>query len=177
MAIPSKDRIESGSFNIPINKLPETCSSTDVDAVKVASEIVAKLNAAFSQKNFKAITDLFLEESFWRDHLCVSLDFRTLKGRDNITPFLQENPRLVKLELDGSSAFGPPHVGPIDAFGDIIGVEFIGKVTSEIGKGRCVVRLAEKAGGWKIFSVFTSLLELDGHAELTDHRRDRKSVV
>ncbi|PLB54696.1 putative flavo protein [Aspergillus steynii IBT 23096] len=171
MAIQSRDRLEPGSFNIPAGKLPKTCTSTGVDPDKVAAELVDKFNAAVSRNDFKAATDLFLDGSYWRDHLCVSLDFRTIKGRENIASFLQDNPRLVKLELDKSSAYRAPHVGPIDAFGEVTGVEFIGKVTSKIGTGRSVVRLAEQDGGWKFFTVFTTLQEIDGCEELTDHRR------
>lgn len=171
MAILSRDRIEPGSFNIPAGKFPKTCSSTDVDPAKVAAEVISKFNDAVSRNDFQAATDWFIDESYWRDHLCVSLDFRTVKGRENIATFLNENPRLVKLELDTSSGFRAPHVGPIDAFGEVTGVEFLGKVTSKIGTGRCVVRLAEQDGAWKIFTVFTTLLEIDGCGELTDHRR------
>ncbi|KAK1141525.1 hypothetical protein N8T08_008937 [Aspergillus melleus] len=171
MAILSRDRIEPGSVNTPVGKFPKTCSSTDTDADKVASEVIDKFNAAISRKDFRAATDLFLDESFWRDHLLLSLDLHTVKGRENIASFLSENPRLVKLELDKSSAFRAPHVGPIDGFGDVIGIELIGKATSEVGTGRCLVRLAELDGEWKIFTVFTTLLEIDGHGELTDHRR------
>ncbi|KAA8648920.1 hypothetical protein EYZ11_006301 [Aspergillus tanneri] len=171
MQIPSKDRIEPGSFNVPIGKFPETCSATAVDADKVASDVVSKLNVALSQKDFKSITNLFLEESYWRDHLCLSLDYRTVKGRENIISFLSENPRIVRLELDKSSAFRAPHIGPIDAFGEVTGVEFFVAVASDIGTGKGVVRLAEKDGDWKIFTLFTSLQEINGHEELTHNRR------
>lgn len=173
MTVPSKDRIEPGSFNVPVGSFPPTCSSTSVDADKVASDIIAQLNAASAKQDYAALSQLFLEDGFWRDHLAISFEFRTIKGRQNIAAFLEEHHQgPVQLALDRSSALRAPHVGPIDAFGDVTGIEFFVTVTTGIGSGRGVVRLAEpQPGDWKIFTVFTSLQELKDIPENVDHRR------
>ncbi|EAU34342.1 conserved hypothetical protein [Aspergillus terreus NIH2624] len=173
MTVPSKDRIEPGSFNVPVGSFPPTCSSTSVDADKVASDIIAQLNAASAKQDYAALSQLFLEDGFWRDHLAISFEFRTIKGRQNIAAFLEEHHQgPVQLALDRSSALRAPHVGPIDAFGDVTGIEFFVTVTTGIGSGRGVVRLAEpQPGDWKIFTVFTSLQELKDIPENVDRRR------
>ncbi|KAL5362094.1 hypothetical protein BJX96DRAFT_97862 [Aspergillus floccosus] len=173
MTVPSKDRIEPGSFNVPVGSFPPTCSSTSVDADKVASDIIAQLNAASAKQDYAALSQLFLEDGFWRDHLAVSFDFRTIKGRQNIAAFLEEHhPATLQLALDRSSAMRAPHVGPIDAFGEVTGVEFFVSVTTEVGSGKGIVRLAEpQPGDWKIFTVFTSLQELKDMPENVNHRR------
>jgi hypothetical protein len=168
---PSKDRIEPGSFNVPVGKFPQTASSTSVDAAKVASEVIDRLNNALKQKNYKAVSDLFLEDAYWRDHLGLSWDYRTIKGRGNIVKFLEHSARLAQIDIDQSSPFRAPHVGPIDAFGDVTGVEFFTTFANDVGHGRGVVRMAEKDGVWKIFTIFTTLQELKGHEEVANTSR------
>ncbi|KAF7136676.1 hypothetical protein CNMCM5793_005954 [Aspergillus hiratsukae] len=168
---PSKDRIEPGSCYVPVGKFPQTASSTSIDAAKVASEVVDRLNNALNQKNYKAISDLFLEDGYWKDHLGLSWDHRTIQGRDNIARFLEHSARLAQIDIDQSSSFRAPHVGPIDAFGEITGVEFFITFVNDVGHGRGVVRMAEKDGVWKIFTVFTTLQELKGHEEAVKARR------
>ncbi|KAH1963099.1 hypothetical protein KXV90_002904 [Aspergillus fumigatus] len=168
---PSKDRIAPGSVNVPVGKFPQTASSTSVDAAKLASEAIDQLNSALKQKNYKAVSDLFLEDAYWRDHLGLSWDYRTIKGRENIASFLEHSTRLVQVEIDQSSPFRAPHVGPIDAFGDVTGVEFFTTFANDVGNGRGVVRMAEKDGVWKIFTIFTTLQELKGHEEAVNASR------
>ncbi|KAL4893828.1 hypothetical protein BDV59DRAFT_24392 [Aspergillus ambiguus] len=173
MTIPSKDRIEPGSFNVPVGSFPPTCSSTSVDADQVASAILDQLNAAAAKQDYHALSQLFLDDGFWRDHLAISFDFHTIKGRQNIAAFLQEHhPAPFQLTLDRSSPLRAPHVGPIDAFGDVTGIEFFVTVTAQVGSGKGIVRLAEpRPGDWRIFTVFTSLQELKDVAENVSHRR------
>ncbi|PKX92864.1 flavin-containing monooxygenase [Aspergillus novofumigatus IBT 16806] len=169
--LPSKDRIEPGSFNVPVGKFPQTASSTSVDAAKVASDVIDRLNNAIKQKNYKAVSDLFLEDAYWRDHLALSWDYRTIKGREKIAKLLEHSARLAQIDIDQSSPFRAPHVGPIDAFGEVTGVEFFTTFANDVGHGRGVVRMAEKDGVWKIFTIFTTLQELKGHEEAVNTRR------
>lgn len=169
----SRDRIEPGSCNIPLGKFPQTCSSTDISPGKVASELISQFNTALSAEDHQAVSELFIENGYWRDHLCLSWDFRTLKGTENISNFLSKNHRLTNVQIDRSSAFRSPHVGPIDGFGDVTGIEFFAKVTTELGSGRAVARLAEVNGNWRFSTLFTSLEELKGHEESVHHRRPK----
>lgn len=173
LPILSRDRIEPGSYNTPLGQFPKTCSSTDINPNKVAAGLISQFNNALSAKDYQAVSNLFLENGYWRDHLCLSWDFRTLKGTDNISNFLSKNHRLTSLEIDRSSAFRAPHVGPIDAFGEVTGVEFFANLTTELGRGRAVARLAEVDGTWRFSTLFTSLEELKGHEESVNHRRPK----
>lgn len=171
--IPSRDRIEPGSYNIPLGKFPQTCSTASIDPNKVASELIEQLNSALSAKDYQAVSNLFLENGYWRDHLCLSWDFRTLKGREDISSFLSKGCRLVSVDIDRSSAFRAPHVGPIDGFGDVTGVEFFTKATTQLGSGQGVARVAEIDGTWKFSTFFSSLTDIKGHEESVNHRRPR----
>lgn len=169
--IPSRDRIEPGSHIVLPAQFPPTCSTSvsDVEADKVASDLINQLNKAIITKDYSAISSLFLKAGYWRDHLCLSWDFRTLKGSENISSFLEKS-RAVSLEIDRSSASRAPHIGPIDGIG-VMGIMFFVNATTELGSGRGIVSLAEADGSWKIFTVFTSLVELKGHEESANHRR------
>lgn len=122
-------------------------------------------------EDYGTVSSLFLDNGYWRDHLCLSWDFRTLKGREGIFNFLRKGCRVTNVEIDRTSSSRAPHVGPIDAFGEVIGVEFFTNVTTEIGNGRGVAFLAEIDGVWKFSTYFTSLVELKGHEESVEQRR------
>lgn len=169
MSLPSRERVEPGSCNIPLGQFPET-NIAPGDPDKIATELVAQLSRAIQDKDATAISQLFLENSYWRDHLCVSWDFRSVKGRSAIAKFVTEG-SSVGLTVDRSTPFRAPHNGPIDAFGEVHGVESFIKVITSYGSGQGVVRLAQVANEWRVFTISTTLLELKGHEEATNARR------
>ncbi|KAF2107969.1 hypothetical protein BDV96DRAFT_531419 [Lophiotrema nucula] len=174
-SVPSRERIEPGSVNIPLGDFPATATSTSVDASQVAQDLISNLNDALANQYFSAVTDLFLDEnSYWRDHLALSWDLRTLKGRKSIWEYLQGSKTPVtKIEVDASAANRAPAVGPIDAYGDVQGIQFYITFETEIGRGRGTVRLAEADGEWKIFTLATHLGELKGFEESVGKRRTK----
>ncbi|KAL5040804.1 hypothetical protein BDW71DRAFT_193057 [Aspergillus fruticulosus] len=172
-------KIEPGSINTPVGTFPPTCKTPKetINAHALATSTLSKLNAALSTSNVPAITALFLKQgSFWRDHVCLSWDFRTAKGREEIASLLRqaekEKLEQVRLEVDVSTPFRSPQVSAIDAFGDVIGVQFFITVSTAIGSGRGLVRLAEdNEGEWYIYTLYTVLQELTGHEErISSHR-------
>lgn len=170
--LPSRSRIEPGSVNVPPTKFPETSSSLSVNPDEVASDVINKFNAALSQKDYQSVANLFREDGYWRDHLCASWDFHTISGRDKIANFLQ-GCQLSKIEIERSSALRAPHIGPVDAFGEVSGIEFYTTVSTEVGTGAGITRLLEKDGEWKIFIFFTSLQGLKGNEEGLNTRRPK----
>lgn len=170
----SRNRIEPGSFNVPVGKLPQSATTTSLDADKVATELISQLNSSLSKRDYDAISGLFLEDGYWRDHLCLSWDLHTSKGRGQISDFLRKNRLPIQIEIDQSSSFRAPQIAPIDGFGDVKGIQFFGTVVTDVGLGQAVVRLAEeKDGKWSIFTLFTSLREIKGHEELVNQRRPK----
>ncbi|KAI7976326.1 hypothetical protein EIK77_010799 [Talaromyces pinophilus] len=179
----SQDRVEPGSVNIPIGKFPSTTSpdpSSSPTATEIASNLIADFNQALANKDPAAISQLFFENGYWRDHLALSWDFHTLASREKISQFLSANGiRLTKVEIDSSTAIRMPHFGPIDGgLGQANGVEFFIKFTSDVGSGEGVVRVAEQPsspGQWNFFMLTTVLFELTGH-ERRIHRLRPKGV-
>ena len=107
---PSSQRCEPGSLNIPIAPWPASAADGPVDAAAVAADIIAKLNAGLANKQPGEVAALFLDDDncYWRDHLALSWDLRTLKGRAKIASFLGSGNGVSELkmsvEVDSSSA-------------------------------------------------------------------------
>ncbi|KFY52290.1 hypothetical protein V496_08552 [Pseudogymnoascus sp. VKM F-4515 (FW-2607)] len=171
--VPSHERVEPGSVNIPLGRFPASASSIPSDPEKISDCLIATLNQHLTNKDSVSIAGLFLQDGYWRDHLALTWDLHTLKGRESITKFLSEGHRLIKIEIDKSSTYRAPHVGPIDGFGDVTGIEFFVLVETDIGSGRGVARLAEEDGQWRIFTLYTALQELRGFEEPLNNRRTK----
>lgn len=165
MATLSQDRVEPGSVNIPIGKFPYTTSTGPSSLADIAFKVIADFNQALTNKDSSAVSQLFHQDGYWRDHLALSWDFHTLIGQEKISQFLSKNGiRLTKVEVDDSNAFRKPHFGPIDGgLGQANGIEFFIKFTSDVGSGEGVARLVEQSGRWKFFMFSTTLFELAGH--------------
>ncbi|KAK3202661.1 hypothetical protein GRF29_154g336203 [Pseudopithomyces chartarum] len=172
---PSAQRVEPGSVNIPLGTYPATAGSSTVDATKVAQDVVSKLANAISRKDPAAIKELFLHDnSYWRDHLALTWQLRTLKGSDKISSFVaSSNTPFTKLEIDSSEPHRQPNLGPIDGLSQVNGIATFVTFDTDIGRGQGILKLAEEKGEWKIFSVYTNLTELKGHEELTGKRRTK----
>lgn len=175
--VPSHMRSEPGSINIPLAKFPATSRATVLDADKTATDFVGTFNKALNEHDYRTVSDLFVEEGFWRDHLALSWAFRTVRGPKGILDFLQhcagsrDGFRLKSITIDRSSTVRAPQVAPMDGVGDVSGIQFVFKLETVIGSGEGVARLVEHRGNWKIFSLYTSLQELKGHEEAVYHRR------
>ena len=171
-SIPSYQRVEPGSVNIDVEDLTkiQTVQPKDIDA---ATETwVSAFNKAIQSSDYAGLTGLFLPNAFWRDHLCLTWDFHTMKGIEKIKDFLKEaGCRLKKIEVDRSSDFRKPVVTGFDGQGKVQGVQTFLTTESDVGRGMGVARLVQVDGKLKAFTLFTSMRELKGHEEATFGRR------
>lgn len=172
-AFPHNDRIEPGSVNLPARPYPPSVRSTSVDAGKVAAGTINAFNASLRSKNYKALADLFVSDGYWRDHLCLSWDLRTLKGREKIQKLLSDRCRLTEVAVDTSTEYRAPHLAALDAHGKVQCLQFFINVNTQVGPGQGVVRMIESDGKWEILSFFTALREIKGHEEPLRHRREK----
>lgn len=173
----SSQRSEPGSVNIAIARWPPSPTASDgrIDARTIAAETVQAFNshlpASPSRESAQGIASLFLDDSYWRDHLALSWDPRTLKGRSQVASFLQDNSRLTRVELDTSTEWRSPRAVAFNPRGSARGIQFYTTFTTEVGSGRGIVRMAEENGEWKIWTFFTALEEIKGHEEPLGPRR------
>lgn len=174
-SIPSSERPEYGSVNIPLGEYPPTSKNKGIDAHAVANNIITTLNGIFSSQDFALVEDLFINGlSYWRDHLALTWDLRTVNGTSRIKQYLSASKaRSINIIIDTTNEFRSPKFGPIDAWGDVEGIQFFIKFETDIGRGEGVVTLADVDGSWKIFTIYTLLTELKGHEEPLNRRRSR----
>lgn len=168
---PVDNRVETGSVNITADNFPAAFDTSCVKPDDEAISIIDKLNWALHAKDFDALANLFLDSSYWRDHLCLSWDYRCVKGRDNIVSFLKPECRVTRLSIDRSKPHRAPRLVAMDLAGKIEVVLFFVKVDTSLGNGQGVVRLTRVNGEWRILTCYTALNELTGMEEPHGHRR------
>lgn len=179
LRIPSSQRIEAGSFNVQTAHFPGPSDDIPIDAQAAAAEFTSQFNNALGKGDIQGLSGLFLEESYWRDHLALSWDLRTLKGSRGVASFLEtfkginDYIRLKSIDLDTSSSFRSPSVANIDPAGKTKGVQSFLNVNTEVGTGRGFLRLVHEQGRWKIFTLYTTLRELNGREENISSRRSK----
>jgi hypothetical protein len=169
--IPSYQRVEPGSVNIKVEDLTKIKTVEPKDIDNATEEWVSSFNKALQCSDYDALTDIFLPNAFWRDHLCLSWDFHTMKGTDKIKEFLKTGCRLKKITIDRSSDFRKPVVTGFDGQGRVQGVQTFLTTESDVGRGIGVARLVQQEGKLKAFTFFTSMRELKGHEEAIFGRR------
>ncbi|KAL2255792.1 hypothetical protein VTK26DRAFT_2706 [Humicola hyalothermophila] len=191
----SADRVVPGSFNLPPAAWPPSAitDTSAIDPDSIAHHLVFALNETLSEPDPDAAVEFFLPDpnhdggddqessaatAFWRDHLVVSWDLRTLKGRDKIRQFLAGPGKVrgrVRLVVDDSSAVRRPRVADFRPGGGVTGVQFFVEVECMVGVGRGLVRLVEvEQGAWKIWTLFTTLEELHGARPKIGPRREMR---
>lgn len=167
-------RIESGSVNIPAAPFPKTVAPKDGDNPEtIAQKLIDDFNTALAGKDWNALSNLFLEEGYWRDHLVSTWDLHTLKGRADIKAFAEKNCSLNKVTISKNTDFQKPSFGPLDGVDAPTGITFLIGFESEVGVGQGSVRLANKGEGWAILTFYVTLQELKGYEEPLGNRRDR----
>jgi len=178
--IPSHMRPVPGSINIAAAKFPQAVKpAKSLQPSDIAAHFVSTFNNALERNDLLAVSLLFLEGGFWRDHLALTWQLRTLQGPARIYDFLKsaatskDGFRIRKIEVDATNVVRAPRLAPVDADGEVTGVQFFLTIDTAIGTGQGLVRLVEEAGHWKIFTLYTRLEELKGHEEAIYDNRPR----
>lgn len=166
-----------GTANVPLAHFPPPSEVADVNAWDEAKTVVDQLNSSLGDASFKSTINLFTKAGYWRDHLMLSWNFRTVQGRLEIANFLQacskskDGFRLRKIAIDGGSPSRQPAPTPLDGTGKVLGIQAFLTVETVRGNGNGLIRLAFEDGKWKIFTLYTSLRALKGYEEGTLYNR------
>lgn len=149
---------------------PEPSSSLE----DIVSGWVSSFNRLLSDVE-RSSSRFFAKESCWRDLLCMSWDFRTIQGPEQITAFIEKSSkddRIVSISLDKKYA---AHKAPqLATFGELSVIQAGLLVETPTGRGEGFVRLVldpADSGVWKAFTLFTTLKELKGYEETICNRR------
>ncbi|KAL9613884.1 MAG: hypothetical protein Q9167_001621 [Letrouitia subvulpina] len=174
--VPLSTYISPGSQLVEQISIPKPVELSHPDAEEIAAKWTSLFNDSIKgvKMNWSSI---FLDESYWRDMLCLTWDFHTLLGPKKISFLCNAQKhalRIKSLSLDKSSSVTAPSILPVDFKGEVLGVCSFLTVETEAGRGRGLVKLLpdpKDSNRWKAFSLLTSLQELKGYEELVNTRR------
>lgn len=128
--------------------------------------LLAVAAAAPDPVSEEALAAVFLADGYWRDHLCLSWEYRTAHTLPRIGALLAAN-RIRSIELSPSHAT-PSFVAPLDFEGKLPAIFAFIAVTTAVGTGHGMVKLLQDGGGdgpWKAYTVYTALKTLDRYPE------------
>jgi hypothetical protein len=157
--------------NQHVIKLPNTPLNAQPDPQIIAHQWLSCLSEQLAQANF-AGSDLFHDESWWRDMLALDWDMRTVRTAGEIQNFLakkQRTAKLSKFRLQDTGKFQPRLEQVVDGLSWISSMFFF---ESAVGTGTGMLRLIQADNGsWKAYAVYTSLQELSSAQEPLGKRR------
>ncbi|KAE9407932.1 hypothetical protein BT96DRAFT_54915 [Gymnopus androsaceus JB14] len=138
--------------------------SPDVDAKAIASEWFSSFSACVEASDVEGVVHLFMSESYWRDILALTWDFRTFTGVNNIKEFLKDRLSISQLK---AFKLRDEFLGIQRPFPDLVWISFmfdfeVGNTGIASGIGRLV---PQADGSWKANCIFTNLEELKEYPE------------
>jgi hypothetical protein len=138
---------------------------------EIAQAWIDKFSAVLASGDGSRLAPLIHSDSWWRDYLTLTWDFRTIRGAQKLVSFLSENigAGISNLELATSGKFAPHFETPIEG---LEWVESMFSYENKVGKGKGMIRLAQGDDGvWKAHFISTSLQELKDYPEAAGHLR------
>jgi putative flavoprotein involved in K+ transport len=149
-----------------------------IDTSRIAARWLADFGDALAAADRSALAALFTEEAYWRDLLACQWDYRSLKGRDQVSErLLAESGQAGLRDFAIDSRYSAPH-WEVRASTRVIEVIF--SFATAIGAGSGVVRLVpvdSDGRKYQAWGLMTSLQRLDRYPEAIDaDRRERVAV-
>lgn len=122
-------------------------------------------------KGPQALRLVMHEDSWWRDMLTFSWDFRTLHGLSSIMEYHDHagSVGLRNLKLQEAGKFAPSKQSPSEG---ITWTESMFSFETTVGFGKGMIRLTQdKNGVWKCLMIYTALQNLKGFPEVAGAHR------
>jgi hypothetical protein len=168
--------VASKTAHLPPAIYPHAPSSIPDDVRPVVESWVNSLTQVLKNNSFDSFKELFQDESYWRDHLCLSWDLRTFHGPEKIQSFLERNSKGLRIKcitIDESDEFHIPKVKALDHKGKITGIRSYLKIETDVGTGKGLLNLSKDPdqGSWKAFTLYTCLQELSRYKETIKYNR------
>ncbi|UNI13380.1 hypothetical protein JDV02_000129 [Purpureocillium takamizusanense] len=148
-------------------KLSLHVSRDNVDPNEIVTAWLSKLQICFEERKFASLSESFLTDCWWRDMLGLSWDITTKRGFENISTYLHDSD-VVMTDLKPSSGGLKPFL--VEWSGDFW-VQSAFSFQTKFGKGHGVLKLVnEPSGEWKVWTVYTELVQLHFQEELETRR-------
>ncbi|GAD98503.1 conserved hypothetical protein [Paecilomyces variotii No. 5] len=153
-------------MTIPLPKisLHESVDRDKIDAAKIVDNWLSALEHAIKTKTEADLSDLFIDDCWWRDIISLSWDWATKHGHDAIFKY-------VNASSTGFSQLSPVKEGALSPmFVEMGPLQFIQSgftFQTVAGSGVGLVRLAnEGPKKWRAWTVFTQLERLKNQKEI-----------
>lgn len=135
----------------------------DLDAL--AHAWLDQLQVVLRDGAVDAVDQLFHADGWWRDLLGFTWDLRTAHGHEALAARIAEAPRVGEpsFSLTGQAAFVEAGAEPW--------VQAMFTWSTPVARGQGVLRLVERDGAWRAWTMLTAMDELVGHEEFVEARR------
>lgn len=142
---------------------------------QIVTQWLSSFEDALKKEDSSSLATLFRPDGWWRDHLGLSWDLRTLNGLHAISNYVKQQTQggkhqLFKLNARTTGRYQPKLANPRE---DVRWVESMFDFETNAGRGAGVVRLVQDGsqGAWKCYLLSTTLMEIKGAEELIGGRR------
>ncbi|KAI9698123.1 MAG: hypothetical protein M1836_004125 [Candelina mexicana] len=157
-----------------IIQLPSTSTTTteNLNPSEIAQEWLSLLETHLT-KGHPQLSEVFHEDSWWRDMLGLDWEFHTIKGLRSIENFVsQHQPRvqLSNFRLHNGKEAQPAFDSPVESLTWLTSVFFFETLFGR-GCGVFYLTQAKEGSAWKAYSVYTTLQELKDIEEPLGPRR------
>jgi hypothetical protein len=156
------------TFAKPADAVTGTAAASPRD---IAQSWLDKFNSLLTQKDPAGLASIVHDDSWWRDFLALTWDYRTIRGSSNLISFLTSNitKGLSNLQLYTTGQFAPHFETPIENLEWVVSMF---NFDTKVGNGKGMIRLARgDDGDWKAHMISTSLQELVAYPEAAGARR------
>ncbi|KAL7953456.1 FAD/NAD(P)-binding domain-containing protein [Trichoderma compactum] len=142
-------------------------------ARNISERWVKDFEHALQRNDRDGLENVFVKEAWIRDLLSFTWDFRTLRGRDNVLNYLQNNYNagISSIRLRDYGIFQPTFKNPCP---DMQWIETMFDFESRHGRGKGMIRLVlddDNGDQWRCYLIHFALQELKGHEEKTGFTR------
>jgi cation diffusion facilitator CzcD-associated flavoprotein CzcO len=151
---------------------PTKDTSSQQSPREIAQSWLDRFSAVLSSGDASRLKTVLHQDSWWRDHVALSWDLRTLHGLSAITSFLSPILSTVNLRPLSLAEEGEAYAPSIVKLPELEWIQSIFTFETSTGRGRGFLRLAQDENAdWKAHMLYTALDEIKGHEESTGARR------
>lgn len=143
-------------------------ADTAAESTEVARLWLDTFHTAVAATDMDALESLFVADCWWRDILAITWDLQTARGFDQIREKFGEH-----LTATGFSDFALDPAIPVDDTDGVVTAFYT--FTTNVSRGRGIVRLMNVDGVYKAWTLLTKIEELIGHEELRTSVHDAAS--
>lgn len=160
--------IQKNSHIIQLPQTPTPPPNKSINPWEITKSFLGKLESILASNDAARLQEVFHQESWWRDMLALTWDFRTVHTLPRIQYFVggnQSHARLSSFRAQDKGKFMPTLETPSGSH-QLSWISSMFFFETCAGHGSGVLRLTQDdAGAWKAYTLYTSLQDIKGVRE------------